>query len=1040
MSDFARDSRVPPSLDDLLGDWNLPEPSTESVLPAIGRPAAGTSRSPLDDFLLTGVHPIGQLSEIGDQRRGPNPWEETRPCAFTADECSSEPPSTPAEYPRPGAQLCGFRLISVIGSGAFARVYLAEQSELAGRLVALKVSKAQSDEPQALARLQHSHIVPIHSVHDDPTTGLRLLCMPYLGGANLEQILAHARGPGTVVASGRSLAQALDVLDRRVSDDALRSGILSEAGQSRCRGSGSAKTLAAGPPSEQPDPHGATRGPVRLSTLPRRAARGPKALVHSTSGTSSNPEALRDEKPLPHPDGELLDPARAYYWRHSFVRAAVWIVARLAEALGHAHARGILHRDLKPSNVLIAADGTPMLLDFNLSVQVAGFDELDGVRHRVGGTLPYMAPEHLQAFRTGSAEVKDSVDERSDVYALGLILYEMLAGRSPFPAPDSRLPLLTLIDRLIEDRRRGACPIRQSDATLPPSLESILRVCLDPERDRRYVSAGQFAEDLRRFLDDRPLAHAPDPSPREHLARWLRRHPGARSSSSIALVALALLLLVGAVGWAIADRLSTASVALQRSRFETEFRECQVRLNTIQGPAAHLQVGLEGARRALAAYDLDGRRVPPNWEQRTGVSRLRPEQRKLLREELSELLILRSRGRRVLLQRTGKATDRPSLVAGDDGDAWLRMAEQIDPVPSRALYLEMAASALASGDESAAHAAEQRADTIQVTSARDQYLLGTMLAAEGNREAAEVRLTRAVTLDPRRFWAWFALGICHHDQGRFQAAAGDFAVCSLLEPRFAWPHLNRGLALAAAGRLPEARIADDRAVELAPDFAQARINRALVCIELDQLDQAVSDLAHARALENLDPRITAAYAEALSRQGQSDSASALFDSAIARAPHDSSLRVARGFSWIRQGRSDLARPELEAALKLDARSARALLGLAHLAQHDDPAAALAQLDAALAIDPSLNDARQLRAVVRARQGDDAASDDIARLSTSPTPRNLFNAACAAALLARRTNAPELQAQAAVLLRRAIETGYPADKARSDPDLAGIPQP
>src|SRR5437867_191028 len=104
----------------------------------------------------------------------------------------------------------GFRIVAALGRGAFARVYLAEQSALAGRPVALKVSRALGDEPQTLARLQHTHIVPIHSVHSDPETGLRLLCMPYFGGANLAQVLEHAGARLPSQATGQSLVEALD--------------------------------------------------------------------------------------------------------------------------------------------------------------------------------------------------------------------------------------------------------------------------------------------------------------------------------------------------------------------------------------------------------------------------------------------------------------------------------------------------------------------------------------------------------------------------------------------------------------------------------------------------------------------------------------------------------------------------------------------------------------------------------------------------------------------------------------------------------------
>ena len=100
--------------------------------------------------------------------------------------------------------------------------------------------------------------------------------------------------------------------------------------------------------------------------------------------------------------------------------------AQLADGLAHAHARGIVHRDLKPANVLLTDEGRPMLLDFNLSEDTKLRASPEG--GRMGGTLPYMAPEQIDAFRSR----RGVVDGRCDLFALGVILYELLTGRHPF--------------------------------------------------------------------------------------------------------------------------------------------------------------------------------------------------------------------------------------------------------------------------------------------------------------------------------------------------------------------------------------------------------------------------------------------------------------------------------------------------------------------------------------------------------------------------------------------------------------------------------
>jgi serine/threonine protein kinase len=183
---------------------------------------------------------------------------------------------------------------------------------------------------------------------------------------------------------------------------------------------------------------------------------------------------------------DLGQPSRQFLRTHSYVQGAVWIAARLAEALEHAHARGLLHRDLKPANILITADGTPMLLDFNLAFDCRSEGVKEGEKAMIGGTLPYMAPEHLDAFNPAGSTSPEAVDERSDVYALGLILYEMVTGRHPFADPPAGCELAEVLERMTRERRQGVSSARFVNPQIPWSLDSILHKCLDPDPCRRY--------------------------------------------------------------------------------------------------------------------------------------------------------------------------------------------------------------------------------------------------------------------------------------------------------------------------------------------------------------------------------------------------------------------------------------------------------------------------------------------------------------------------------------------------------------------------
>src|SRR5262249_28466827 len=160
----------------------------------------------------------------------------------------------------------------------------------------------------------------------------------------------------------------------------------------------------------------------------------------------------------------------------------------------------LLHRDLKPSNILLAADGTPMLLDFNLSVEALPQLGLIEVRRAfVGGTLPYMSPEHLDAFNPRGSTAPEAVDERADIYALGLILFEMLASEHPFPEAPPGASLQDAIELLCASRRqvpslKARCP------EIPWSLDALVSKCVAFDPAHRYARARDLAEDLRRFL------------------------------------------------------------------------------------------------------------------------------------------------------------------------------------------------------------------------------------------------------------------------------------------------------------------------------------------------------------------------------------------------------------------------------------------------------------------------------------------------------------------------------------------------------------
>lgn len=219
----------------------------------------------------------------------------------------------------------------------------------------------------------------------------------------------------------------------------------------------------------------------------------------------------------------LADAAR----RRLPIAERIDLVARVADAIDHAHARGVIHRDLKSANILVDEQGQPKVLDFGIA-RALDRDHAATMETAAGeviGTLPYMSPEQV----SGRGE---QIGARSDVYALGVVLFEMLTGRRPLELSGRPIPEAVRIVVDEEPTRLGSI-----DRSLRGDLETIVARCLEKDPTRRYPSAGALAEDLRRFLTHRPIEARPA-STLYQVGRFARRHRPLVISVTIAFMAL----------------------------------------------------------------------------------------------------------------------------------------------------------------------------------------------------------------------------------------------------------------------------------------------------------------------------------------------------------------------------------------------------------------------------------------------------------------------------------------------------------------------
>jgi serine/threonine protein kinase/Flp pilus assembly protein TadD len=786
-------------------------------------------------------------------------WHDELTVLFRCHELLEHMPSAPA-FPEAGEALGEFALTAELGRGACGRVFLAAQPELAGRQVVVKLTPLDGGEHISLARLQHSHIVPLYSVQDDPGRHLRILCMPYFGGTTLARLLQEMARVPPAQRSGRLLLETLD-----------RAG-------------------------GKPDP---------------LAARSP---------------------------------ARRYLANASYVEAVCWIGACLADALQYAHERGLVHLDVKPSNVLLAADGQPMLLDFHLAREPI---QADGpFAEWVGGTVAYMSPEQraaLESVRQGG-KVVQPVDGRSDIYSLGRVLYEALAGRLPSADDPPRLD--------------------QCNPQVSVGLADLVQHCLAPRAAQRYPEAAALAADLRRHLTYQPLRGVANRSWPERWRKWRRRRPQTIRLLSMGLAVVLTIAALGIVGGAqllgrrdeareqlirgrsllqtgrpgeaaetlqhaltLADglpfqaELSAEIVETLRQAREQQLQEVQTvllqaRLLTDHGDydqalkalghARTLSSALPGSQRIqetieqqinLTQRAVTGRQLHQlvdrlrflsaesalpsrrTWKKEGPLCRQLWEKRHLfLSKKPAELSpALARQTREDLLDLALLWTDLQTRFAGDrtSEEAALRVLDQAEAEagPSAVLSLERQRHAEALGLKDVAAEAQRRAEKQTAQTAWEHYALGRFLLRAGRFADAADELRQAVAREPDGLWPNFFEGVCACRLRRYADAARAFTACVAISPKSAPSYFNRGLAFARLGETDRALQDYERALQLEPGLAAAALNRGILHFEAKRYPAALADL-HRAQVAGADPAVIS-YNLALVYRASGDRAAAL---------------------------------------------------------------------------------------------------------------------------------------------------------------------
>lgn len=668
------------------------------------------------------------------------------------------------ELPEAGDQLGPFVLRRELGRGGFGRVFLAEQADLADRLVVLKVTTRASAEPQLLARVRHPHIVEVIRHAQTADDRLHLICMPFWGGASLAAVL-DALWPATGARPprhGRALVAALD----------------------RC----------------------------------------------------GAPEFVRDDR------GAIRERLR----RGSYARAIAWQVARLAEAIEHAHRRGVSHGDLKPSNVLIAADGRPMLLDFGLAVAWHAGPAACG---REGGTPLYMAPERLRALAepgVASRPPSPRARHRADLYSLGLLLREALTGERPgLPPVHRQLAPAELARTLAHERTQSPNRLSPRHRAIPPGLRPILDRALAPDPTDRYSSAVQMAEDLDAWLADRPLPHADEPAWPHRLARWARRH-----RRPLGVAALLLLALVGA-GLLTAQRARSQAQRQARAALEQLFGGREPGVYRFRPFGYWKPVDLdEPARMAvihLSRYGLIGtgpetdQPQGPAWRSRSDVASLPGAEAADL-----ELWLLEQAWRlaRTLADRPDAPSDwRRALVLLERDAAWAELG------PIAALRTELRQRLALPGPS-----LDPERTAPQPRLAR---FLQALVDEPERAEDALLGFEAVAGSSPGAFWPHYRAAAVAYRRLDYDRAVSHLRACLRRRPGCAPLHAQLSACLYQRGRLrsvgPElgqALAEAEQAIALDSELAEAYRCRSYARFQLGQAEGGEADLTRFALLQN----------------------------------------------------------------------------------------------------------------------------------------------------------------------------------------------
>jgi eukaryotic-like serine/threonine-protein kinase len=522
------------------------------------------------------------------------------------------PAEPTAAWPAPAIkQLGDFRIIREVGKGGMGFVYEAEQMSL-GRHVALKLlprnmlidAKAKrrfEREAKAAARLHHTNIVPVFGIGEQD--GMPYYVMQFIEGLGLDAVLEELKKlqldhlkDGAPADGGLRVSRSA----RRVSNPTAAEEPIHHPPDTACSAAyiaqslltgGLEATIRYGSDEREPKETGVTLDANLKDQRPRTKDHG---LILEPA--PSRPAVLPDSFSLSGSSisvpGGGRDGSKSKNGKRTYWQSVALIGAQVADALEYAHKQGFLHRDIKPSNLLLDKLGTAWVTDFGLAKAV---DDQQNLTHTgdILGTLRYMSPEAFEG----------KTDAKSDIYSLGLTLYELLAFRPAFAERERN----RLIRRVTNDEPER---LDRLNPRVPRDLVTVVHKAIERDPQGRYTTAGELARDLERFIDDEPIL-AQRQTQLERFVRWARHNRGIAALGA-ALTAVLVAVTIGSVF--VAGRMTRlANEAAQKAAGEREERaKAELAQQAAESSFAKARAAEQKGRRLL--YTTDMQLAPFVWK------------------------------------------------------------------------------------------------------------------------------------------------------------------------------------------------------------------------------------------------------------------------------------------------------------------------------------------------------------------------------------------------------------------------------------------